>query len=358
MGLVVALTLATASVFTANAARAELDFRWEAPANCPQRGVVMERIRSLTGSTLDQEKLRAEGRVTQVGGRFFLTLLVRDGSGPKKRVIASDSCANLAGAAAVTLALLLGVDLGSSESRTATESENGLETLPSSSRRSASSNDEDDATPTTPRDTARDDRKRDADDESQPGSERVGEGTGGDEEAPGRSWALLVRAPALLAELGPLPNPSLGVGVGIGFRHQTWRVLLQGQLFREQTLEAPGPGGALGVELQRVTGKLTACHGFRVDRFEIAPCVSAIFETLEANGSGSGITGRSSRTAWLAPAAGATLFWYPSEAVALFGAVTGAVQLARPRLVVEDFGEIDQVAPVSAGVSVGLEWIL
>jgi len=357
MGLVVAITLAAASVFTANAARAELDFRWDAPANCPQRGDVMDRIRSLTGSTLDQEKLRAEGRVTQVGGRYFLTLLVRDGSGPKKRVIASDSCANLAGAAAVTLALLLGVDLGSSETRATTGGQKRIETLPSS-RRSASSNDEKDATPTTPRDTARDDGNRAADEESQPEPESVGEGPGGDEEATGRSWALLVRAPALLAEFGPLPNPSLGVGAGIGFRHRTWRVLLQAQLFREQTLEAPGPGGALGIELRRVTAKLTACRGFRVDRFELAPCVSAILETLEANGSGSGITGRSSRTAWLAPAADATLYWYPWEAVALFGAVTGAVQLARPRLVIEDFGEIDQVAPVSAGVTVGLEWIL
>jgi len=44
--------------------------------------------------------------------------------------------------------------------------------------------------------------------------------------------------------------------------------------------------------------------------------------------------------------------------LAFFAGVTGYLELARPRLVIENLGEVGQLAPVAAGAAVGLEWIL
>ena len=111
------LAVVVASVMTASVARAELNLRWDAPPSCPRRGEVLDRIRALAGSSLDNtEGLSAEGRIARTNGRFSLTLLVRDGRHLRKRVITSDSCADLGGAAAITLALLLGVDVGAAAS--------------------------------------------------------------------------------------------------------------------------------------------------------------------------------------------------------------------------------------------------
>jgi len=48
----VALILAAAFLGREPAARAQLELRWEAPAGCPDRKEVIERIRALAGSAL------------------------------------------------------------------------------------------------------------------------------------------------------------------------------------------------------------------------------------------------------------------------------------------------------------------
>jgi hypothetical protein len=111
------LTLATLAG-TAFAVRAEaqpvagVEVRWVAPAACPGADDVRARVRRLLGTDTVEaspdDRLIAEGTVVAIGRRYRLSLTVRPENGPASaaRVFDSESCENLAGAAAVTLALL------------------------------------------------------------------------------------------------------------------------------------------------------------------------------------------------------------------------------------------------------------
>jgi hypothetical protein len=46
------------------------------------------------------------------------------------------------------------------------------------------------------------------------------------------------------------------------------------------------------------------------------------------------------------------------ESLAFFAGVTGYLELARPRLVIQGLGEIEQFAPAAIAVALGVEWIL
>src|SRR6185436_12485578 len=68
----------------------------------------LERIRAIAGSLTQREsRLRADGTITKEDGHFHLRLVVRDGELVGERNIVTDSCEDLAGAAAVALGLLL-----------------------------------------------------------------------------------------------------------------------------------------------------------------------------------------------------------------------------------------------------------
>src|SRR6187399_1897247 len=88
--------------------RSGLDLKWKAPAGCPTGEVVRARVRSLVGASVDDaSRLRAEGEIAHNKRHYRLTLSVRDGDANTQRVIDSESCSDLAGAAAVTLGLLM-----------------------------------------------------------------------------------------------------------------------------------------------------------------------------------------------------------------------------------------------------------
>jgi len=329
--------LALAWVLTAPAARAELNLKWDAPPGCPRGTDVLNRIRALAGSSLEKtENLSAEGRITSAKGRFHLTLLVRDGRDVRKRVIASDSCADLAGAAAISLALLLGIDVSAAAPDAAGPKD------------SASANGQ--TTPGT----------RDEDRSVSPGARSEEPGERNPSSAPNSAsgWNFLLRGPLLVADLGPLPNPSVGTGLGIGARYESWRVLLAGYVYRGQTVDAESGEFGAGADLDRMSGQLTLCRGWRSAHFEIAPCLGLALEHLTAQGFGQGVSPESERALWLAPSAGAVGHWYPLKSLAFFAGITGYLELARPRLVIEGLGEVRQLAPGAAGAVIGVEWIL
>ena len=238
-------------------------------------------------------------------------------------MIAADSCSVLANAAAATLALLLGAGAGSEDQsadlavpeRSSREAERGSMSPPTNPRRS-------------PAFTVK------------------------------RPWALVVRGPVLSADLGPLPSPALGVGVGIGIRYEAWAVLLTGHLSREQTFSALGPDGPFGAELERATASSSAAVGGVGTGSEIAPCVGVAFEHVTARGFGVGVSPQARRAFWPAPGAGAVAYWYALESLAFFAAVSGYLELSRPRLVIEDLADVRQLAPAAVVSSLGLEWIL
>jgi hypothetical protein len=346
-----ALALATAWVLTAPAARAQLNLKWDAPPGCPRRSEVLNRIRALAGPSLEKtENLSAEGRITPANGRFYLTLLVRDGRDVRKRAIASDSCADLAGAAAITLALLLGIDVSAAgPPADAAPRKHGSGTDGQGASNEHGSEDR----------GAQGD-ERGGGNRSAQGNESAARSPGPAESPAPRSWNLLVRAPILAADLGPLPNPSVGAGLGVGVRYESWRLLLTGHAYLGQSVDATDTGDEFGAgaDLQRVTGHLSLCHGWRSSGFEIAPCLGLALEYVTAEGFGHRVSPEAQGALWPALSAGAIAHWYPLKSLAFFAGVTGYLELSRPRLVIEGLGEIRQLAPLAAGTVIGVEWIL
>ena len=338
-GLTVAV--AVMGMMTASPARAELNLRWDAPPSCPQRGEVLERIRALAGSSLDKfEGLSAEGRIARSNGRFSLTLSVRDGRQHRKRVITSDSCADLAGAAAITLALLLGVDTSATDASAQNDTRGQTaprEGEPEKGQRSAGATSE-----------RIEQQSVSPDDPATPGPSSP------------RRWNLLIRAPILSADLGPLPEPSVGAGLGAGIGYESWKFLVAGHLYRGQAMRAMDPGAAFaaGADLERITAHLAICRGWRSVPFEIAPCVGLAIEHATARGFGQGVSPEEQSALWAAPSLGADVHWYALKWAALFVGARAELELSRPRIVIAGLGEVGQLGPVSGRLTAGMEWIL
>ena len=356
------LTLAVVAIcmMAAYPARAELNLRWDAPPSCPRRGEVLDRIRALAGSSLDNaEGLSAEGRIARTNGRFSLTLLVRDGRHLRKRVITSDSCADLGGAAAITLALLLGVDISAAESNAPNDGRG--ETAPHGGEP-----DEGERNARAGGETRLEQQsERGGKDHGDRGEEPAERGRSPEGPAtPGRSstrgWNLLIRAPIVAADLGPLPDPSVGVGLGAGIGYESWRFVVAGHVYRGQAVSAMDPGAAFaaGADLDRITAHLAICRGWRSVQFEIAPCVGLAVEYLTAGGFGQGVSPELQSALWAAPSAGAAVHWYAMKSLVLFVGANGDLELSRPRIIIEGLGEVRQLGPVSARITAGVEWIL
>lgn len=343
------LALLLASLGTASVAHAELALRWNAPPGCPQRQDVLEKIRAIAGAALqDGDALSVEGNITREAGRARLELLVRDGERREQREIASESCSALAGAAAVTLALLLGVE-------NAESSANGDPTAadPNASGTAERSVGSDAATQVRTRgeDAARTENAEQDRGVAPARSARA-------EASSQRDWAFLVRAPIFAADVGPLPQPALGIGLGVGMRFRAWAVLLGAQLSREQSISSGLAQPGSGAELRRATGELLVCRGWRWGNLEASPCLGLSVEHVTARGFGDGVSARPRRALWPAPGISAALHWHTLKSLAFFASVSGHLELSRPRLLIQNLGEVRQLGPATLGAAIGLEWIL
>jgi hypothetical protein len=186
-------------------ASAPVQLAWRAPANCPQEPKMSQKIRALLGpqrAHAPQSRLRAEGSVEPTQERFRLTLNIHYDAVNGTRVVEADSCEDLAGAAAVTLALLMQVEKRSGAPLTA-----GDLGGPSAARRA----DLDLTVPVS--------KSPSSDHESHAARE------GADAELASARWhfalrAPMVRAPMVRADIGALPGPSYGLGVAAGARYR------------------------------------------------------------------------------------------------------------------------------------------
>lgn len=346
----VGLAAALSSLTTTKPANAQLQLRWDAPASCSKREEVLERIRALAGASLDRAKgLSAQGKITQIDGRFNLTLLVRDDAVVRERVVSSESCVDLAGAAAVTLVFLLGLDVSTTEPPT--------DTRPDEARRNANESGAKAQTEATERGEGREGNQ--IEESTTPSHLQLPKHATPQDRATAspRNWNVLLRVPSLGAALGPLPQPSFGAGVAVGMRLESWRILLSGYLAAEQRVVAPDLGG-IGVEAQRSTGQLAVCRGLRTLRFEIAPCLEWSIERMTNRGFGDGVVPRQTQAVWSALGIGAIAHWHAASWLAPFASVSGHLELSRPRVVIDGVGEIARLKPAAAIATIGLEWAL
>src|SRR3954462_11910902 len=115
---------------------ARLALTWNGPPGCPTTENVQARVNALLGgeaSASSVADVRASGQVERVDSGFRLLLNMGVGSTPSSRIIEARSCDELAGAAAIAIALLARSTLGSSPGPSTAE------TTPDSSSAAASS---------------------------------------------------------------------------------------------------------------------------------------------------------------------------------------------------------------------------
>jgi len=322
-----------ASLLASTAASAQQlsgpELSWEAPAGCPQVGEVRARIDAIAGSAVMRAtRLQAQARVRRAEGRFHLRLVLRDGELTGERNITSDSCEDLAGATAVALGLMLRSE--------APLTENALRGASNTTGAEASGQPS-----VQPARTAL----------PQPSPEPQAR----DGSSSATHWRALVRAPALVAELGSLPDPSLGFALGVGGRYDAWRFLLTGQLWLNQTVHGTDLP-QYGARVARQVAALTVGHGFRLGRGELAPCLSLALERITARGTGADVIASDTQAVWLGVGAGVQGSLPVWQALAVFVDLGGHVQTSRPLLAIDGLGNLRQLGPVALDTAVGLEW--
>jgi len=343
---------------------APIQLRWQAPANCPQEAQVRQKLADLLGSNASDataSRLRAEGQIEQVGERFRLTLNIHYDLVNGTRVVQASACEDLGGVAAVTLALLFRAehssnapltarDLGGSsasvlgDGRTAS-SDNQTQ---SSETRSANEGDRVAGEEKNALETQNDSEKLKSEGQARASESRHSEPS---------HWRFVLSAPELRTDIGVLPDASYGIGLGAGARHDAWRFLIAGTWWLAQDY-APGSFVGYGAHFARLSGELSACHGFQVAGFELAPCLLFTLDDVAARGTGVGVSSSNPHTAWLSVGAGLQGLWSLGSRAALVFGVNGRAATSRPRFVSEGVGEISQVGPAALGIVLGCEWLL
>jgi hypothetical protein len=190
-----------------------LALKWTAPQGCPDAKSIEARVRALAGSAeLTGTPLWVEGTIVRKhDGYFHLMLVIHVDHLRGTREIDGRSCDDLAGAAAVALALLLrstepltGDDLAGQMTR---DSELGRDVKSPDDTTESSRTQSEGAVPLAAPSTP-----PVADDErAQP--------------QPERHWRALLQVPVLAAGFGPLRKSSFGVAIAAGVAVRHWRIL-------------------------------------------------------------------------------------------------------------------------------------
>jgi len=323
---------------------AGVEVRWEAPAACPNADDVRARVRRLLGAdTLEAspgDRLIAEGTVVAANGHYRLSLTVRPEKEPAgmTRVFDSDSCESLAGAAAVTLALLA---RGETRTDGASPPPSAGSPPPSPPKAdvtpplaSASPQPVSSALAASPPPTPP------ASDPSQPSTRR---------------WAPTLQVPLLAADEGNLPSWAYGLGIAAGIRVSRVLVTLGGVLWLPQSsIDA----SSYGASYARRSGELAGCYAWQKGPFEAGPCLTVTLENVTASGTGPDVVGGTGHTTWLTVGVAARAQWSLGGWAALFVRPSLTLTTSRPTFAIDGVGPLYQVPLAAVGVQIGCEWIL
>ncbi len=370
----IAALLAVAWTWVPNPARAEpartpsaFDLTWDAPKECPSGRDVVSRVHALAGDAFDQSRLRAVGRVERLGGRYRLTLTLRRGDEVRERKIESASCEDLAGAAAVTLDLLLRKertaaaegrpeDTGANPTDRSGDTKAGAEGADASNTRANASapSPSDNGEPKSNGPSAA--GAKAARPAAEPPKSERSTAAGTDSRLRQRRWNLLLRAPFGTVDFGPLERPTVALGVGLGLRYDEWRFVLAGRIFKDEVVWSDALPN-VGSNISRWEGELGVCRDWRAGRFEFGPCVNVALSSITAHGTGPHVQAESEHAQVLAIGARAEGRVYIAPWFALWTSATLAVETSRPVVSISDFGEITRLGPIGFSLALGAEWI-
>ena len=348
---------------TANAEpEPSIELRWEAPPSCPQESDVRERLQTLLGAGRHDSHLRAEGTITRIDRRYRLDLVVRVRDLVGTRSIESNSCENLAGAAAVELGLLIhSAEAALEPSHSGTQPP----TLPPM-RGSEPSSSPSDGTDTHPSQgtndanpAARAPNGAKSESKTEATSEAKEQPT---EEESKRPWHVLVQAPVLDLGVGPLPRLARGIGLFLGLEYESWQLQLKGISWQRQNVPAPDLPG-YGADVDRIGAAFWGCREFRSSWFGLSPCLTVGLERVSARGNGRNIVQSTQQAFGMTLGAGAQGRVHLASWIRLLMAVGGQIELSRPQISVGGEQqaykfEVYQFAPAALTAALGLEWSL
>jgi hypothetical protein len=317
----------------------EVEIHWEAPSTCPDAADVEARVRRLLGAVRasPKDRLIAEGTVAVVNGRYQLKLKVRQRERlvGASRVFDSDVCDSLAGAAAVSLALLAGGQL--SDETGQSPSSGSAPSAPSSPATGEKSAPSKAPSAEVPADRA----------------SHAGSPSG---HAPGeRPWDIDFELPLIRVDAGVLPSWDFGLGLGAGIRLGRVRLMVSDILWLSQ--DGSMGGSAYGGQFARNTGELSVCYGGSLGRLDLGPCGIVRLEDVTASGTGPDVVAQSSHSDWFSAGVAARARWSVQPWMSVFLRPSLAFATSRPTFAISAVCPVYQI-PIAAGAfDIGCEWI-
>jgi len=345
-GALACLFAAGATLAPQRASAEELvELRWVSPPGCPQVDAVRERLRGIVQrATRAAPPLRAEGRIAKIDGKYRLTLLVHDGEARRERIIESDSCAALGGAAAVALGLLLR-NAPSEADSTSPAATDGAEPARADS---ASANETASKATGGTANTAQVRRERSPSENDAPAGRR---------QRASRELRFVLRAPLGAVDAGLLPQAALTLGGGVGLRYGAWHAGASVRFSGTEELGASNPSD-VGVSVQRIATDLWGCGTWSSGRFELGPCLTLAVDRFSARGTGPRVAETARHFVALAPGAGVQAHVRATDWFACFVIAQAGIETSRARLSIDGgVGEVEQLGAVRITAGLGTEWI-
>ncbi|WP_437546157.1 hypothetical protein WME97_41515 [Sorangium sp. So ce367] len=334
----------------ASAGGVELD--WIAPGECADRGRVLAEIEQRLGRSSEangEPPLKARAVVSRNGrGSWDLRLSTTLGETTRSRELHGETCAELADAAALIIALAIDPDAASRGTPTAepntgaapgdiSGADPGADGDPGAGASAAA-----DASPDAP--TAA---------EAPPAASPSPGASAAPAQGPSRPLELrgTLRASGVL-DTASLPAVAPGAGIAAGMLIGAVRVELSGTYFGAQ--QAFVERTTMGGDVQLTTGGLRVCYAMRYRSIELGPCAGVEVGVMSADSFGAASPG-SNRALWVAPHPGALATFTLSDRLRVPLTIDVPFPVTRDRFVLVGIGAVHRSAAATLRASLGVE---
>ncbi|XYH98526.1 hypothetical protein ACMHYB_01820 [Sorangium sp. So ce1128] len=333
----------------ASASGVELD--WIAPGECADRGRVLAEIEQRLGrpsAENGEPPLKARAVVSRnERGSWDLRLTTTFGETTRSRELHGETCAELADAAALIIALAIDPDAASRGIPEAEPDAGAGAGAISGADPGAGAAPEVDAAPDEPT----------AAEAPPPASPTPGAS------APAAPAQLAARPSSPLELRGTLrasgvldtsslPAVAPGAGISAGVLIGAFRAELSGTYFGAQ--RAFVEPTTMGGDVHLTTGGLRLCYAMRDRAFELGPCAGIEVGVMSAASFGAASPG-SNRALWVAPYPGALATFALSDRIRVPLAIDVPFPVTRDRFVLVGIGAVHRSAAATFRASLGLE---
>ncbi|WP_438033422.1 hypothetical protein [Sorangium sp. So ce204] len=328
----------------ASAGGVELD--WIAPGECADRARVLAEIEQRLGRSAEangEPPLKARAVVSRnERGSWDLRLTTTLGEAARSRELHGETCAELAGAAALIIALAIDPDAASRGTPTAEPDTGAAPGDISGADPGAGAAPEADASPDAP--TAA---------EAPLAASPPPAASAAPAQGPSRPLELrgTLRASGVL-DTASLPAVAPGAGIAAGMLIGAVRVELSGTYFGAQ--QAFVERTTMGGDVQLTTGGARVCYAMRYRSIELGPCAGVEVGVMSADSFGAASPG-SNRALWVAPHPGALATFTLTDRLRVPLTIDVPFPVTRDRFVLVGIGAVHRSAAATLRASLGVE---